>query len=254
VARAGLLLLAIAGTSGSLAACDSDFDPVGVEPISLSVLFVGNSLTYRNGLPRLVLGLFEQIGRTDVASDFVAFPGFGLEDHWEEGAVLEEIASGRWDLVVMQQGPSATEGRPSLLSYSQLFDERIRAAGARPAMYMVWPAEVRSFDFDGVLDSYRTAAETINGLFFPCGEAWRIAWAEDPTLDLYDTDRFHPSLLGSYLAALVIFEQLSGTDLATLPPRIRRGAEEFVISPDIARVLQRAASEANRRHARVVER
>ena len=54
----------------------------------------------------------------------------------------------------MQQGPSATEGRPSLLEYAEFFADEIRAVGAEPALYMVWPSQARSFDFEGVSDSY----------------------------------------------------------------------------------------------------
>ena len=57
-------------------------------------------------------------------------------------------------------------------------------ASWRLALYMVWPAFNRFFDFDGVSDSYRTAAAQTGSLLFPGGEAWRAAWALDPNLDL----------------------------------------------------------------------
>ncbi|MCH8125145.1 hypothetical protein IIC38_04175 [candidate division KSB1 bacterium] len=36
-----------------------------------------------------------------------------------------------------------------------------RAVKAQTALYMVWPAASRFFDFDGVSDSYKTAAEGV---------------------------------------------------------------------------------------------
>ncbi len=244
------LLLAgiLASTLPILAACGGD--PLGPPADTFSVLFVGNSLTYTNDLPGMVLSLFEASGRNDVHVASVAYPGWGLEDHWAGGDALERIDAGGWDVVILQQGPSATEGRPSLLAYSALFAERIRAGGGRPGLFMVWPANDRDFDFDGVLDAYRTAAEDVDGYFFPAGEAWRVAWASDPDLPLYGPDGFHPGLQGTYLAALVIFEQLSGTDPRTLPPSVRVSGQDLPLDPGRARLLQDAARTANDLHAR----
>lgn len=97
----------------------------------------------------------------DVVVEAVAHPNHGLQDHWARGDAASRIAEGGSDVVAMQQGPSATEGRPSLLQYSALYAEQIRAAGAESALYMVWPALIRFFDFDGVSDSYSTAAESV---------------------------------------------------------------------------------------------
>jgi hypothetical protein len=84
----------------------------------------------------------------------------------------------------------------------------------------VWPDQSRFFDFDGVSDSYETAAQSVGGLLFPAGEAWRLAWARDASLALYGPDGFHPSLLGSYLVALVMYEQLAVQDPRDLPAEI----------------------------------
>ncbi len=211
----------------------------------LRLLFIGNSLTYTNDLPGLLKNMLKQADVEVGRIESVAFPNFGLQDHWVHGQARAAIAKGGWDIVVFQQGPSATEGRPSLLEYSQRFAEEIRAVGARPALYMVWPSSVRAFDFDGVSDSYQTAAEGIDGLLFPAGEAWRAAWRREATLALYSADRFHPSLLGSYLAALVMFEQITGRDLRTLPAVIPTTAGDVTMTPELAILLQEAAIEAN---------
>lgn len=221
--------------------------PVAVEDDGegLRLLFIGNSLTYSNDLPGLLKNMLKQatveVGRIEA----VALPNFGLQDHWVHGQARAAIAEGGWDIVVFQQGPSATEGRPSLLEYSQRFAEEIKAIGARPALYMVWPSSARAFDFDGVSDSYQTAAERVDGLLFPAGEAWRAAWRREATLALYSADGFHPSLLGSYLAALVMFEQITGRDLRALPAVIPTTAGDVTITPELAILLQEAAMEAN---------
>lgn len=219
------------------------------EPDDFAVLFVGNSLTYANGLPHMLQQLFVLAGEESPVVGEEAFPNFGLEDHWVTGA-RERIAQGGWDVVVLQQGPSATEGRPSLLEYSRLFAEDIRAAGGEPALYMVWPAATRSFDFAGVSDSYATAADLVDGLLFPVGEAWLAAWRVDPEMELYGPDGFHPSLTGTYLAALVMYQQLSGNDPRLLPAVIPGPSGAVDIGAERAGLLQQAAFEANAEFAR----
>lgn len=213
---------------------------------ALSVLFLGNSLTYTNNLPAMLDRLLEEGLGEEVYVESVSLANWGLPDHWA-GRGREVVGLG-WDVVVLQQGPSATEGRPYLLEYADVFAVEIRAAGGTPALYMVWPSKARFFDFDGVFDSYRTAAENVDGYFFPAGEAWRVAWETDPDLRLYGPDQFHPSALGTYLAALVMYEQLSGRDARTLPD----GAGGFPIDAEIEALLREAAHEANVRHARTV--
>lgn len=239
-AMIALLVLACSGNSPM-----EDDDGEG-----LRVLFIGNSLTYTNNLPGLLENMLRQAGVAVGRIELVALPNYGLQDHWVQGQSRAAIALGGWDVVVLQQGPSATEGRPSLLEYSERFAEEIKAVGARPALYMVWPAAERSFDFDGVSDSYRTAAERVDGLLFPAGEAWRAAWRREPTLPLYSADEFHPGVLGTYLAALVIFEQLTGQDLHELPAVIPTTAGNVTLTPERARLLQEAAAEANEAFAR----
>jgi hypothetical protein len=142
----------------------------------------------------------------------------------------------------MQQGPSATEGRPSLLEYAERFATPIRAAGAVPALFMVWPSSAREFDWDGVRDSYRMAADRAGGLFLPAGEAWREAWKQDPTLLLYGTDGFHPSPTGTYLAALVIAERLTGRSAVGMTRELRtRAGTRISVPAGTALLLQEAA-------------
>ncbi len=217
----------------------------------LRVLFIGNSLTYFNDLPVMLHRMLQYAEIPVARIESVAFANFGLQDHWVNGPARTEIANDDWEVVVLQQGPSATEGRPSLLEYSRRFGEEIAAAGAQTALYMVWPAASRFFDSDGVSDSYKTAADSVDGLLFPGGEAWRAAWRMDAELALYGPDNFHPSRLGSYLVALVMFEQLAQRDPHDLPAVILTADEDINISEELAKLLQDAAVEANAQFARV---
>lgn len=154
--------------------------------------------------------------------------------------------------MVLQQGPSASkEGRALLLEYTRRFAEDIRRIGARPALYSVWASIIRRQDFKGVSESYRQAAEEVDGLLFPVGEAWLSAWKVDPSITLYSEDGFHPSGVGTYLAALVMYEQLYNRSPVGLPSKLQLGSgAKIEIPADQALLLQRAAEEANKLFAR----
>ncbi len=235
--------------------CALAFASYGAEPAppeeGLSVLFIGNSLTYSNRLPKMLEGLLEAGVSAAATVEAVAFPNFGLQEHWVRGKTRKKLAGGDWDVVIFQQGPSATEGRPSLLEYSRLFSGEIVRLGARPALFMVWPARARSFDFDGVADSYRTAAELNDALLLPAGDAWREAWKRDPDLALYDRDEFHPSQLGSYLAALVMFEVLTDRDSCEVAGLSRHAPRKPLLTPELSQLLCEAASAARASQGRI---
>jgi hypothetical protein len=238
-----LLLVLIPGCGEALS---------GSAPVAqLRVLFIGNSLTYTNDLPAIVEALAAASGKERFKYKVVAFPDHSLEDHWKRGDARKMIAEGGWDVVVLQQGPSALrESRVLLLEYTRRFAEEIRRAGAKPALFMVWPSKIRSGDFDGVRDSYALAAKEVSGLFFPAGEAWRAAWRRKPDLALYSQDGLHPSLLGSYLSAAVIYQQLYNQKEIKLPARLKVNSSsisKIELSPQEAELLQEAAMEANLR-------
>ena len=208
----------------------------------LHILFIGNSLTAANDLPGVVRRLGEAIDGKAPVTQSVAEGGFSLEDHWNRGEAQQAIAGDRWDMVVLQQGPSALpESRILLVEYSKTFDEEIRKVGGRPALYMVWPPAERAADWDEVTESYRTAAQALNGILFPVGEAFRAALRRYPGLTLFASDGFHPSSAGTYLAALVIYAQASHKSplgishragIADFPPQdidaIEAGAAEAI--------------------------
>lgn len=235
----------------AITACGGDSPQGPLAPDATNILFVGNSLTYTNDLPGMIAALIDSAGRGPVTVTSLAFPDYGLEDHWGQGRVQQQLTREGWDFVVMQQGPSATEGRPSLLEYAERFAVPIRAAGAEPALYMVWPALVRSFDWDGVRDSYLMAAERAGGIFLPAGEAWREAWQRDASLALYGSDGFHPSPLGSYLAALVIAERITGRSAVGMAKDIAtRQGVRLSVPAAVAQGLQESAHAVNLRYAR----
>jgi hypothetical protein len=215
----------------------------------LRVLFIGNSFTFSNDLPAIIEALAAS-RKHRLTYESITFPNLSLEDQWNRGEAQQAIARGKWDVVVLQQGPSSLEeSRRLLLEYTRRFSNLIRAAGAKPALYMVWPSRQRFADFDRVVESYALAAREVDGSLLPVGQAWRAAWKRDATLPLYDRDNFHPSVAGSYLAALVIYQKLFGDSPIGLPARLKLRSK-ILKSVDLpvqqAKLLQQAAAEANR--------
>ena len=108
------------------------------------------------------------------------------------------------------------------------------------ALYMVWPSQARSFDFDNVINSYTSAARAHDALICPAGRAWKYAWQSDAALPLYSSDRFHPSIYGSVLAALTIYGSLYEKKDFKFLKHSRSGWKE-AIPADKMKLLEKAA-------------
>lgn len=243
----GLALTASCSADSSPTVVGRSADPgpgtAGPAPAGERVLFVGNSLTYGNDLPLLVEAL-SQAGGRPLSVDSVTYGGVSLEDHWGL-KTQDRIAAGGWRYVVLQQGPSALlESRVNLREWTARFDTVIKQAGARTAMYMVWPESYRREAFPDVSASYRLAAEDVGGVLLPVGDAWLAAWRRNPALPLYGSDGFHPTLTASYLAALTIYAGLTGGSPVGLPTRLRlRSGESVEVDARFGPALQASAEE-----------
>ena len=96
--RRGLLVFALLVAVASAPAAQNK---------ALRVLFIGNSLTYANELPAMVREIARATDGVRIDVFDVAKPDFGLGEHWQDGEASRAIAKGRWDVVVLQQGPSS---------------------------------------------------------------------------------------------------------------------------------------------------
>ena len=164
------------------------------------ILFVGNSLTSSADIPARVGKLATALGR-QAAIETVAADGFSLEDHWRDGRAQAAIRKG-WDIVVLQQ--ASAESRETFVEIVKRFAVAIREAGAKPALYMVWPTSDRTRDFPLVIGATRAAAKASDAILLPAGEAWLRAMSADRRLKLYG-GTVNPGSLGADLAALTIY-------------------------------------------------
>jgi hypothetical protein len=75
------------------------------------------------------------------------------------------------------------------------------ANGARPIFFMTWAYKDRPEMTPQLAEEYTIAGNDNDALVIPAGLAFAKAIAKRPDLELYQSDKRHPTLLGTYLAA-----------------------------------------------------
>jgi hypothetical protein len=202
--------------------------PPTVPKNPLRVLFVGNSHTYCNDMPRMVAQLAaaaQEKRGLDVALEVE--PGAGLFQHLAGDKVRTRLSQQHWDYVVLQdqqQRPSFTFDPKELdrqfFAPARTLDVLIRTASARTVLFMtaarldgdpeILPGDDYEHMQERTRESYTRLARELGATLAPVGSAWRWAHQKRPDLPLWAPDRYHPGLHGSYLAACVFYHVLYG--------------------------------------------
>ncbi|MGE5748571.1 MAG: hypothetical protein ACM31F_01325 [Gemmatimonas sp.] len=236
-----------------VAACLSVDVPEPFAPLTPGghqILFIGNSLTYTNDLPGTVVDLAKSAGDTIRAAS-VALPNFAVIDHaLGLSNAVDVIKAQKWEMVLLQQGPTTTlVNRDTLIIATRALDPYVKAAGGKTAQLMTWPASSSPELFPLVRASSQAAASSVSGgIFIPAGDAWRAALEAQPDVMLYGSDGYHPGPLGTYLAALVIYEKVTGHDARLLSGVARVGGATLSVPETTVRFLQRVAHETVARY------
>lgn len=173
-----------------------------------TLLFVGNSLTYSNDLPKLVKQYANSKG-IKVKTVDISKPNYAIVDHWAKGQVQGLIKSKKYDFVILQQGPSSqADGLEMLVNGGAPYAKLTEANGAQLAYFMVWPSRRYYHTFPGVINNYTQGAEANNAILLPVGSFWKKYIAATGDYSYYGSDGFHPSKAGSQKAAEIIVEKL----------------------------------------------
>jgi hypothetical protein len=216
-----------------LVACLAAALPARADPTR--VLIVGNEIVERAQIPARLAQLAKDMGR-EATVESVAFDGFSLADHWRDPRTQEALKK-KWDYVVLQQGPSALPlERQELLEYVKKFAGPIRAAGARPALLMTWPASDRQREFPLAIAAWRAAAQAADAVLVPAGEAWLRILSKDRRSPLY-SGRENASSVGGDLVVLTLW-------FALFPAGPREFTDDYV-----ARVAKALDIDADRKEA-----
>lgn len=186
----------------------------------LRVLFLGNSYTYYNEMPAMVMALGNAQPGRRLEVKATTRGGATLEDLWSLTTGLTDLRTGKWDVVVLQDqstlGQNYVEARwgvnepTGLLRWARYWNEEIQRKGAKPMLYLTWGRKAYP-EFQTALNyAYSEAAREIGATIAPAGLAWKRIRETQPQIELFDPDGSHPSPEGSYLTACVFVEMLTG--------------------------------------------
>ncbi len=234
----------LAAILGSCAAAGES--PPIPPPSPIRVLFVGNSLTYVNALPLTVAAI---AGDNDdpIIVTMSAGPNLALIDHLTGGSnATQMLRDSSWDFVVLQEGPTTTQVcRDSMILWTRRFEPLVARAGGTSITLMTWPAVSQGNVWSAAHGTALLAAASVHGVFAPAGDAWHNALAAHAGLPLYGSDGYHPSAMGSFLTALVIYQRITGRDPRTLAPHAFAAGAPWPLASDTLAWLTAAASAAN---------
>ncbi|HEY3293922.1 MAG TPA: DUF4886 domain-containing protein [bacterium] len=176
-----------------------------------SILFVGNSYTYFNGGVDVHLRNLLLAAHPDSAPETssVTVGGYTLGDHWNYDATRAAIASGHWEMVVLQEQSQRPQLEPdSFYYFARLMNGAILNVRAETAFYMTW---ARQFDppmIEPLAAAYDSMGRELGAQVAPCGRAFQRVATEDTTIHLYESDGSHPTVWGTYLVCCVFYAAL----------------------------------------------
>lgn len=188
---------------------------------NIRVLFVGNSHTYYNHVPRMVKEYFAASG-VSVQVVMQTEGGKGLLYHCDRKDVIFNILYGDFDYVVLQD-VAKTFDRPNLLEGAErLRCNALEASGATPVYYMIWAHRDEKKLQADITEAYAYVAGKQGALLAPAGEVWHKMLRGNKEIGFYQEDGNHATPLGSYLAAACIFYAISRRER---PLRITEGSD-----------------------------
>lgn len=202
------------------------------------ILFIGNSLTYRQKFPHLFKNMVQQEG-TKITVEQFAKPGISLLELSNLEELQSCIASKKWDAVVLQERTK--------MSLEDKEFEKFRIGANRIVEFIhinckktqifynvVWIGS--NFDEEKQKDinqHYEIVAKQTNGKICYTGNAFLNCHNCYPEIDLFEDEK-HPSLVGAYLSACCMYRAIYQKD----PTKNRY---EDVLNVEITKKLKEVA-------------
>jgi hypothetical protein len=116
-----------------------------------------------------------------------------------------------FDLAIMMdcsQCPIHPQLKAEFFEYSRKHADAARRHNARPVLFMSWAYADRPEMTEQLAAAYTKAGNDSDALVIPGGLAFARAHKERPDLILHASDKRHPSLAGTYLAASTVYAAL----------------------------------------------
>lgn len=237
-----IVLLILCFSVGSCVSVDSRFvsDPE-------SVLFVGNSFTYVNDMPGMLKALAVANGK-ELSVEESTCAGCSLARHARNTRTRKAIAAKDWSVIVFQgQSLEPIDAKEKMILKGK--ELAALSEDSKLMVYLTWAyqtegrfvensrrSSMRSFTSEELkhvyenmqkllYDGYFELAAEINGEVVAVGSAWEQVNKRYPSMNLYSEDEFHPSKIGSYLAAMVFYKALYGTSPKNFVPELSTQAD-----------------------------
>jgi hypothetical protein len=225
-ALAGVLLFG--GERGAYPRLAHDHDELMVSRTArpatmLTVLFVGNSLTFVNDTPAMLVNLASSDPGDTVKLQVkgVTFPDASLDDMWNKGQAMDWARAHRPTYVVLQEHSFWYDGfYETTRAVVGRWTEALKPLGVQPLLFQVWTDGAASDVWKGGSTPAGDAQAGADGtgrlggeLGLPVvavGQAFEAARTTPGAPDLYGPDHHHPSVAGTYLSALVFYRFLTG--------------------------------------------
>ena len=191
------------------------FFSAGKAPIK--VLFIGNSYTYRNHMPRMFMKIAKANGK-DVEVNWCVKGKTSFYRHSLREKVYRAINWKQWDYVILQ-GSSRDMLKDSSIYYEKTLPglNKIVASIKRNnsktklVFFMTWAYKkgYPKFDYSNthykmirrISSKYMSLASDYDALLTPVGLVFEKLYFKHQIKTLYKPDNSHPSPLGSYAAA-----------------------------------------------------
>lgn len=196
-----------------------------------SILWVGNSFFYYNDSMHNHFGQLVRSASRDarIRGISVTVSGSGLDWH-DMDSLLRPNGLGRYSFVGDNEIRFNAAGRqfdtaimmdcsqcPVHPQLQQVFHDTAKKhvqslakAGVRPVLFMSWAYKDKPEMTAQLAEQYTRAGNANDALVIPAGLAFAKAISRRPALELYQPDKRHPSLAGTYLAAATVYASLYG--------------------------------------------
>lgn len=169
------------------------------EPKGQSVLFIGNSFTFYNDMPKLFGEIVKASDNAPLKVSMCAFPGYSLRQHLEDKRTQDFLRDKHWDYVVLQDfSRNPIEKRDEMLDSCKKMKELLKDNSKKILLLETWADRGKTDEQPMINESYNKVAEVLGAEVIPVGEIWKCA---RHVTDLYASDSHHPSPAGSFLAA-----------------------------------------------------
>jgi len=190
----------------------------------MKILFIGNSFTFYNAMPGFLKRIAYHEGER-IEVDSVTFGGYRLSLHadlsTEDGKYTDEkLKSDNWDYVVLQgQSSEPALERERFWEAAKEMCGRIKAIGAKPVFYQTWSyydgseklkSSGMSYDemYNALKESYSISARENDAILVPVGDIFYKYNMPHGDIDFICSDDYHPTKLGSYMAAVCFYRKL----------------------------------------------